>query len=160
MATQRLTVAVLAGASADVAAALFGAWRVAPQAPDTVDRFCEVLRQHSTALPVIYFCEWVDRWMMGNLVPGPGAVEGRRFQAAYFSPEEARTWADQCGNQWPEQEWFAARLREAAEAWGLVVDRRAVVVIRAALDSSATDEDVRATSEAVPDWLAGIRTSA
>jgi hypothetical protein len=156
MATQRLIAAVLGGDAASVVAARFRSWRAGP-APDprAVDRFCSELRANGAALPVLYFCDWVDRWLMGNSVPGPGAVAGGRFETTCLSPVEAAAWADRCGRQSPEQEWLAARLREAAAAWELVAESRAVVVIREVLDGSTTDDEVRAALRGVPGWLAG-----
>ena len=110
MATQRLTMATLAGQSAAVVAARFDQWRSAPD-PAAVDRLCAAIRKHALSLPVVYFAEWVDRWLMGDSVPGPGAVEGRRFQATCLSPGQAAGWAGRCGGQFAEQGWLAARLR-------------------------------------------------
>src|SRR5579871_4396039 len=139
MATQRLTVATLAGRASTAVAARFQQWSNAPD-PDAVDRLCAAILEHSLCLPVVYFAEWIDRWLMGYAVPGPGAVEGRQFQATCFSPASANAWADRCGNQFAEQGWLAARLREAAAGWGTVTEEYAVVVIREAVDASATDD--------------------
>jgi hypothetical protein len=90
---------------------------------------------------------------MGDSVPGPGGVEGRRFQAACLSPTQAAAWAAQCGSQFPEQRWLASRLCEAAAGWGMVSDRYSVVVIRETIGASATDEEVRTALTNVPAWL-------
>lgn len=103
-------------------------------------------------MPIVYFCEWVDCWLMGDLVPGPDPVEGRRCQVTCFSTEQAMAWADRCGHQFPEQEWLATRLREAVIAWG-GIERRAVVVVREVFDASTTHEQVEASLGVVPDWL-------
>src|SRR4051812_29065180 len=119
MATQRLTVASIAGKAGAMIEALFQSWRgTAKPDPAAVDGFCAQLRAHGVALPVLYFGEWVDRWLMGDVVPGPGAVAGRQYQAACLSPAQALQWAERCGEQFPEQQWLASRLREAAGAWG------------------------------------------
>jgi hypothetical protein len=151
MATQRLTVATLAGESAAAVAALIHRWRT-DNDPAAVDRFCAALRDNGLALPITYFCEWVDRWLMGDLVPGPGAVEGRQFQVTCLSPQQALAWADQCGHQFLEQEWLAARLREAAVGWGRD-ERLAVVVIRKVLGGTTTDDEVTASLSEIPGWL-------
>jgi hypothetical protein len=154
MATQRVTIATLIGESTDVANALFNSWRADPAAANVaVDSFCEQIRLNGHLLPIVYFCEWIDRWLMGDQVPGPDALEGRRFQAVCFSPDEAIAWAEKLGTQFDEQLWFAARLREAADGWGLVVEKRAVVVTREALAASTCDEEVVAASRALPNWL-------
>jgi hypothetical protein len=152
VATQRLTVATLAGRSAVVVATRFELWRSLPD-PAAVDGLCDSIREHALSLPVVYFAEWVDRWLMGNLVPGPGAVEGRRFQAACLSPAEALGWADRCGRQFAEQEWLASRLREAAAGWGGIAEPYSVVVVRETVGASVTDDEVEAVANRIPAWL-------
>jgi hypothetical protein len=152
VATQRLTVATLAGQAAIAVAARFEQWREVPNA-DEVDRFCAALYEHAHSLPVVYFAEWIDRWLMGDVLPGPGAVHGRRFEATCLSPEHATDWADRCGNQFAEQEWLAARLREAAVGWGTVAQGYGVIVMREVVGASTTDEEVRAALSSVPAWL-------
>lgn len=152
MATQRLTVATLAGKSAVSVNSCFNRWRSVADS-DAGDRFCASIREHSLCLPVVYFTEWVDRWLMGDLVPGPNAVEGRRFQAACLTPEEAVAWANRCGSQFAEQGWLASRLREAAAGWGEVAEPYAVVVVRETVGASVTDNEVRASAENVSKWL-------
>jgi hypothetical protein len=142
VATQRLTVATLAGRAAAAVAARFEQWRTVPD-PEGIDQFCTAIREHALSLPVVYFTEWVDRWLMGDTVPGPNALEGRRFQASVVTPEQAIAWADRCGHQFPEQQWLACRLREAA---------RTVVIIREVCGLSTTDTEVRAALGSVPDW--------
>src|SRR5262245_31595028 len=106
LATQRLTVATLGGDPAAAVEALWRSWQSSPSPdPAPVDRFCQQLRANGAVLPVVYFCEWVDRWLMGDQVPGPGAVDGKRFQVACLSPGQALSWAGQCGEQFPEQQW-------------------------------------------------------
>jgi hypothetical protein len=126
---RRGAVATPVGRAAAAVAAQFEQWRSAPD-PAAADRFCVALREHALELPVVYFAERLDRWLMGDQVPGPGKVEGRRFQATTFSAEEALAWAERCGTQFPEQEWFASRLREAAAGWGNVAERYIVVLLR------------------------------
>lgn len=151
MAKQRLTVSTFAGESAAAVAALVRSWRTGSD-PAAVDRFCAALRENGLSLPIVYFCEWVDRWLMGDLVPGPEAVEGRRYQAACLSPEQALALAGRCGQQFAEQQWLASRLREAAAAWS-GAERQAVVVVREVLGGSTTDEVVEASLGVVPEWL-------
>jgi hypothetical protein len=154
MATQRLMVATVAGEAGAAVKALARAWLGGPTPdPAVVDGFCERLLANGAALPVVYFCEWVDRWLMGDLVPGPGTVEGGRYQVACLTPAEAVAWADRCRTQFPEQGRLAARLREAAEGWGSVAEPLAVVVVREVLGPSTTDDEVRAALRGVPAWL-------
>jgi hypothetical protein len=150
MAKQRWTLATFAGESAAAVTALVRSWRIGSD-PGAVDRFCAALRENGLMLPIVYFCEWADRWLMGDLVPGPVA-EGRLYQTACLSPEQALAWASGCGHQFPEQEWLAARLREAAVTWD-EVEPRAVVILREVLDGSTTDDEVHASLHVVPEWL-------
>jgi len=158
VATQRLTIATVAGQSAVAVASHFDQWRSAPD-PECVDRLCASIRGHAQVLPVVYFTEWVDRWLMGDSVPGPGAVDGRQFQATCLTPDEAVQWAERCGNQFAEQGWLASRLREAAAGWGGVAEPYAVVVVREAVGASVTDDEVQAAADCVPDWLSQAEKS-
>jgi hypothetical protein len=90
---------------------------------------------------------------MGDLVPGPDAVVGGKYQAACFSPQQALEWASRCGDQFPERQWLASRLREAAAAWD-GESGKVVVVVREVLGSSSTDEEVKTALGVVPPWLA------
>lgn len=152
MATQRLAVATLSGRTAAVIASRFQHWRSNPD-PDALDRFCASIREHSSSLPVIYFTEWVDHWLMGDAVPGPDAVDGRRFSATCLAPSDAAVWAEQCGSGSVEEGWLSSRLREAAAAWEGVADERVVVVVREVLGPLVTEEEVQAAASSVPTWL-------
>lgn len=152
MATQRLIVATLAGAAADALFVHFERCRQTPD-PGAIDRVCATIREHALSLPIVYFTEWVDHWLMGDEVPGPGAVEGQRFQASCLTPDQTRAWVERCGNQFAEQEWLTVRFREAANGWGPVADRYAVVVIREVTGPSVGDDEVRATLGHTPAWL-------
>jgi hypothetical protein len=156
MAIQRLSVATFVGESALVVDALVRSWRVGAD-PAATDRFCAAVRENGLALPVVYFCEWVDRWLMGDEVPGPEAVAGRRYEVACLSPEQAFAWADQCRHQFPEQQWFASHLREAAAVWD-GAERRSIVVVREVVGLSTLDEEVNASLSVVPGWLLDLRT--
>lgn len=157
MATQRLTMATFAGTSAAVVTALFRSWQIASD-PAAIDRFCIALHEHELSAQIVYFCKWVDRWLMGDLVPGPEIVQGQRYQVACFSPQQAVAWAGRCGHQFPEQEWLASRLREAAVAWA-GDECTAVVVVREALGASATDDEVKAFFGVVPEWLSFLEAA-
>lgn len=92
---------------------------------------------------------------MGDLVPGPGAVDGQRFKATCLTPAEAIKWAEDCGSQFDEQIWMAARLREAAAGWRGAAEPYAIVLIRETVGPSADDEAILAAAERVPQWLRG-----
>lgn len=152
MATQRLTIATVAGKAAAVVEDLFRSLR-AHSDPWTLDSFCENLRAHSEELTVVYYSEWIDRWLMGDEVPGPGAVQGRKYQATVLTPNEAIAWADKIYNQFDEQKCLKARLREAANAKEKLVKDEVIVVIREVWDVFARDEQYLAAFQIVPTWL-------
>jgi hypothetical protein len=155
VATQRLMLATIIGESATATARLFQSWQTADQGADPadVDRFCAVLRENGAALPIVYFCEWVDAWLMGDLLPAATAAQGHRFQAACLTPEQAVEWAGRCGHQFPEQDWLASRLREAVGAWDVLAAQRLILLVREVLGGSITDDEVRHSLKIVPDWL-------
>lgn len=152
MATQRWGIATLGGQSAAVVAACFDRWRASPDS-DAVDRLCVTIQEHASRLPVLYYAEWMDRWLMGNIVPGPRAVAGHRFAATCLSASEALACAERRGDQFAEYEWLAARLREAADDWGGLAAPVVVVVVRDVVGPSVTDEEVREAAASVPTWL-------
>lgn len=155
MATQRLFIAAVAGDAAIEVARRFSSWRRAEETsdPPAIDRLCLAVRENSSLLPIIYFSEWVDHWLMGDLLPGLNAVIGQRFQATCLTPSESNEFANRCGNQFDEQEWLLARLREAASVHESVTDR-IVFIAREVLGPSSTDVEVEASFTGIPEWLA------
>ncbi len=160
MATQRIIIAKIAGDAGDTIAAAFSRW--APRRPAgqeaeevrrEVDRLGAQLRLNGVALPVIYYCEWIDRWSMGDLLPRSCVVRGAQVEAFCLLPAEAQALAAECPNQFQEQEWFAARLREAALAWEGFVTRSVLVVLREVLDRSTYDDELLACMDQVPGWV-------
>ncbi len=167
MASQRLTALTVAGEAGGVVSGLFLRWQASATEGDTtgatrraIDGFCERLRANGHTLPVVYFCEWIDRWLMGDNVPGPQAAHGDHFQAACMSPAEAVAWAEQCGTQFPEQLWLAARLHEAALAWQPLAGPSVVVLMRQVLGDSTLDEEIRASLGSLPGWLRAVEEGA
>lgn len=157
MATQRITVATIAGAAAAIVAGLFRTWKASSAqetaTKPTVDQFCSRLRSHGHSLPVLFFIEWIDHWLMGDEVPGPGGVSGQRFEASCLTLSEAKEWAKRLGRQFPEQEWLRSRLTKAADAWHPARTEAVVVILREVLGPSVSAEDVESSMEMVPDWL-------
>jgi hypothetical protein len=158
MASQRLFIATLGGKAAEATADLFAAWhRLLPTVNEQeIDGFCEALRANSTSLQVLYSCEWIDRWLMGDTVPGPNKIPGRRYDLTVLSPKEAAEWAAWDSFQFEEQEWFSNHLREAARAWAELVERRIVVVVREVFGATATDDEILQAIDIVPPWLANV----
>jgi hypothetical protein len=163
MATQRLTVATVGGQGGRIVSTLFSRWQGLLKAPDlagdvsqAVGRFCELLRANCEILPILYFSQWIDRWLMGDMVPGPQAVRGDRVEVACLSATEAKAWAERCGSQFDEHRFLAARLREAADAWQPLAGPLVVVVMREVIGPSALDQEITSSLAKVPNWLEEI----
>jgi hypothetical protein len=152
--TQRWVVALVAGRTAVTIAALFQTWRRAVHVPGKVDKFCNDLRTHSSALPVLYYSEWIDRWLGSDAFPEPQIVSGRRFEACCLPAVRVREWSKQVDRQFPEQEWFANRIREASRAWQPSMSESVVLIVREVLGGSATDEEIAQSFLSIPEWLA------
>jgi hypothetical protein len=162
---QRLTIAKVAGDAGDAVAAFFR--QLADSAADSstgLDSFCMGLRVNSSTPPVIYFCEWIDHWLMGDQVFGSTpcdrdgsqsvlSIRGSRFEACCLTPTEAVNWATKLAKQWPEQSWLATRLREAAQAWDLIAPHALVILAREPLGPSTLDEEVVSSLRQIPSWL-------
>jgi hypothetical protein len=156
MATQWIIVATIAGDSAGRVAAGFRAWTVQPD-PTAIDAFCIALRENGQSLQVAYYSLWLDRWSMGDFVPG--LLAGRRFEATCLTAEAAIAWSDRCPNQFAENGWLAARLREAATAGDPLAQQRVLIVAREVIGPSATDDEVRSCLGTIPAWLSSMQAA-
>ena len=182
MASQRITVAKIAGLAAKVALLRLQTWSAArrPNPPNEwspaqwpqpvraeADEFANRLRAHAFAPPVVYFAEWADLWSVGDLcqrwlsMPGgplPVAVYADQHEIfAYALPDGGRLaqhLASAGPQQWPETDWFIARLREAIETWREVGEEAVLAVFRRVMGPSVLDVEVTASLQSVPDWLA------
>lgn len=156
MAVQRLIIAKITGDAGRAVLNLFAQLRQADadaRIADAVDRFCENLRANAYVLPVIYYSEWIDRWLMGDSILLTPPVEGKRFQACCMTSSQALERAAECRTQFPEQEWLSAHLREAAESWKPLVGESTIVLLREVFGPSTLDEEITASLQVVPDWI-------
>jgi hypothetical protein len=164
MAMQRITVATIAGEAGVTVSQLFHHWRVAQtigsqgDVARCVDLFADQLRANGGFPPILYFSEWFDLWLMGDSIHSTKTISGKRYEVRCAPRDEALKWADQCGKQFSEQQWLAARLREAAEAWRELAESATVVFLREVLDSTVTDEEVKASLCGQPEWLSLCQT--
>jgi hypothetical protein len=146
-----MTVATIAGEAGRVVAELFLKWQATPTSGgqdlvrNAVDLLARQLRARGGLPPILYYCEWFDCWSMGDTLHLGKVVEGKRMEASCGSLFEAAAWAKQCGNQFPEDQWLASRLREASEAGQWPSVRASIVILREVLGPSVTDEEVRAS---------------
>lgn len=181
MASQRITIAKLAGLSGEIALKRLSAWSSARNAvnpnlwspeqwPGEVrqeaDEFADQVREHGYALPVCHFVEWADMWSMGDQFPRwmtppncsrPIGVHANRFEVfAYSLPDDGRLakyLATAGPQQFTETDWFIARLLEAVSAWEKLLPSATLVVLRKVIDASALDEEVMASLKKMPEWL-------
>jgi hypothetical protein len=146
---QRFTIAAILGEAGRAAAELFRSWsdsqaRAAPNATiGAIDLFAEHLRTNAAVLPVAYYCEWIDHWLMGDAVPK--LLQGRHIEAACMTAAEAKVLAECCSRQFTKNEWLAMQLRQAAEGWGTLAGPAVVVVLRQILGATTVDEEVTAS---------------
>lgn len=175
MATQRITIATIGGEAGVIVAELLRCWRIAQRTKQQgdvkqcVDLFAGQLRANGRFPPILYFSEWFDLWsmgdefcsywLMGDSYHDIETVEGSRYEISWVSRREASAWADRCGSQFPEQQWLAARLREAAESWRELAESAVVVLLREVLGGTVTDEEVESSLRGQPKWLSLCRTS-
>ncbi len=163
MATQRFTVAKVGGDAGRAVGERLRAWAALGDAERdaAVTAFALGLRANAHVPPVVSFCEWADLWLMGDtlrsLVEGSGGVYlvADRFSLGVCDDLDAVRRLPRDGWQYDEQAAFAARLREAADEWKLVVPDGVIVVVREVLGPSADDDEVRVSLAGVPGWLRG-----
>ena len=181
MATQRITIAKLAGVAADLVTQRFRKWSAArqaanpkewssdqwpPQVRALADELVDQIRSHSTCPPVLHYIEWIDMWAMGDLFdcwltppdcPYPHFVFTDNLQVyAYPLPDGgrlARHLANAGAQQFQEYDWYVQRLREAVAAWDQLVDHAILVVVRDVVGATVTDDQIRDSLTTAPDWL-------
>jgi hypothetical protein len=184
VATQRFTIAKIAGRSASALRERFMEWSAArkvrdpdswspEQWPDdcrrAVDSFAAALRSEGHKLPVIFFNEHVDMWLMGDffrdcLPAGVGTCQvcGDQFELACYSlPDEGRlagvlkdSLKRKNARKHPQEEqWFRVRLLEAVRAWELLHEEALLVTLRQVLDATVTDAEVLQSLLRTPPWV-------
>ena len=181
MASQRITIAKLAGVSGEIVFERIAAWSAARNADDPslwspeqwpeharheADDFADRLRAKGFDLPVCYFVEWADMWSLGDVFtrwltppdcPGPIGVHANRIEIfAYCLPDGGRLTkylADAGPQPSPESDWFVAHLQEAVIAWETLVESATLVVLRNVTGPTASDEEIAAPLQVRPPWL-------
>ncbi len=127
---------------------------------ELVDRFCLELRANAAIPPVIHFCQWIDPWLVPpNFMPTE-PVTGKRFEACYCSPSEARNCAANLltlKEPFQEHEWLIARLNETVDSWHNLVPDAVIVIVREVFGPSPTDEEVLSSLATVPEWLSRLQ---
>lgn len=193
MASQRITIAKIGGASALALASQFKKWagertidEPADLRPDQwpvsarreMAAFASELRANGHAPPVVYYCEYIDLWSMGDLfdrwMPNHN---GSRLMCLLSDVVELRCYALPDGGLLAEDlqrllkkrslrerdpqedRWFVVSLLEATLAWTGVVDTAALVVVREVLGGLVEDSEIAESLENTAPWIAACRTS-
>ncbi len=190
MASQRITIAKIAGAAGLAVTSQFREWsglRVSDDpdewesaqwpisAREEIDSFVSNLRTHGHELPVVFFQEHVDFWLMGGdyqrwLAPeyGPRAIEvhSDRFQVWCYPLHYGEVLAERLKAATrfkrileriaPEERWFILSLLESVQAWESLVEVAALVVVREVHGGLVMDSELESSLQVVPDWVGGM----
>lgn len=181
MASQRVTIAKIGGKAGDIVLERLREWAGARQIDDPTEwrddqwpasvrsqaaAFAERLRANALFPPVVHFVEWSDLWSMFDVYtrwltppncPPPLEIDADRFEIfAYELPDGGRLerhLKKARRQQFPECDQYVTRLKEAVGAWGELVERSALIVVREVVGGLVTDEELVASLSVVPDWL-------
>ena len=124
-----------------------------------VDQFADNLRDNAHQPPILFFAEFVDLWSMH-----PAAtlrldlVMGNRYDIMCIKlPLSEKRAGDlkksRRYGQWDEDRFFAATVLAAATAWGKLVEKSILIVLRRAVGGLVTDEEIMDSLNTTPDWL-------
>ena len=162
---QRFLIATIAGKAAETIRFRFERWLGLPEDSEALakelKRFLKDLRANADLPPVLFCCEYVDMWSMGDLFNQAGlkSVMASNLQVACHPlPDGGKLirhveqWL-RGGTQFDEQRWFGMVLREATARWQKLWEKAAVVVVRQVIGATVQDEVVKASLMAVPEWL-------
>src|SRR5262245_54775822 len=98
-----------------------------------------------------------SRWLAPPNFPRPIGVHANRFEIfAYGLPDGGRlaNYLAAAGpQQFPETDFFIARLQEAVSAWEKLAPSATLVVLRNVLSGSALDGEVTVSLKTRPPWL-------
>jgi hypothetical protein len=178
MAAQRLTIAKIGGKAATATLARFHEWnrhRVTEDlkewSPDQwptairkeADTWAEELRQHGHQPPVLFFAEFVDlwsfcppfRWLSESGIIQMVADSYELFCLSLPLSKEADETLRRISveGQHDEDRWFGKFTLEAASAWEGFADTAVIAFLRRVTGGSATDDEIRASMEMVPEWI-------
>lgn len=175
MASQRVLLLTIAGGLADAIWNDIRRWsdsRVAVAAdewspddwPDVVKRDVDQFVARLTATgflpPVLYRCEHVDSWSMGDVFATALAKGHRDYCRRLLtgSHEIIATWVRFSEQIVPNRHapaetlWLYAHINEAIAAWSTFAEQRLVVLIRTVLGGLWQDDDVSNSLHGIPAW--------
>lgn len=125
-----------------------------------VDAFVSRMLLRALSPPILYRAEHLDYWSMGDVfVHAMERVGGDGYKRLQTENHELLAVWSGTGkaigldrNASPETVWLYCRLNEAMAAWGDVVERRLIVLIRSPIGGLVTDEEFADALEVLPNW--------
>lgn len=178
MAIQQWTIIKLVGPAADDAAGRFDIWWKARRSDDlscftpddwrasvrrTVSGYVSRLIEHRWAMPVAYFSWHVDLCLAAGQIErhlGGGKAHVLHDTGelwCYRLPDRGklirRNTAAATSSQFPEGEWLARRLVEAARASEKLWPEATLLINREAVTASPTDEELKSDAAKLPKWM-------
>lgn len=141
-----------------------------------MESYAEQFRNHAADLPMIFFCEYIDPWTCGPIVPfikmdlengelsrnSVHLCADRYSLYCYEFPDGgllAREIKHALGRKHirkrhaQEDRWAYSILQEAVHAWDTIADRAVIVVLEYLLNASVTDDVLADSLCVVPEWI-------
>ncbi len=183
---QWITIAKLAGKSGEAVASVFRKFcdsnsAAAPKHRSDVysglvTQCLTSLRLPEAAPPVLFFCQYLDMWSMGDMfeiVFGPkttpnissSLTAGSATLICYSLPDSnallttlaAKGKRNKRHTIPSEVLWFHFLLRESVLAWSALSPVSTIVVVREIIGASVSDPEIEAANSTTPDWLVRLK---
>lgn len=133
-----------------------------PETRQEIDALADQLRRQSHESPILFFVEFVDLWSSSpDMELELPCVMGDRYEAFLMDLPidgdfKRRLRHQSRHKQTFEDRFFAKMLLAAETAWKALAPDALVLVLRQPFGSLATDDEIMAGMERVPDWLTSL----